>query len=187
MDGLVFRNDDINPSTDFVDLYRKYDVIKKKFPDSQIMSAVSLFGRSNNYGSVYSEVPFKEKPLPWFYDVDAFLGSLQNIYGNIASHGLFHVDHTKISKDAQEMSILSSCHLLKTKKFVPPFNRWNKETLLICSENNIQLVRIEEGWKSLDFQPYDNSTNLWYFHSWKFTVKDFERTLNGHSLNLGQL
>lgn len=93
----------------------------------------------------------------------------------IASHGLVHVDHRLLSREAQELSIVTSCSLLKAEVFVPPFNKWNKDTDDVCREHGIKLVKFEEGWKHLGFHPFSPEFHNYYFHSHDFTFKDFTK------------
>lgn len=90
-----------------------------------------------------------------------------------ASHGLIHVDHRLLSYDAQEMSIVTSCHLVDSDIFVPPFNKWNEDTVKICDKHQIQLIKWEQGWKciehNLDRSP--SATHSWYLHDRELTTK----------------
>jgi hypothetical protein len=96
-------------------------------------------------------------------------------YVEKASHGLIHVDHRLLKKSAQEMSILVSCSLSKSNIFVPPFNKWNKNTEKICRSNNIELVKFEDGWKCMEYNKFDSSVSKWYLHHREFTVDTFKR------------
>lgn len=183
---LIFRNDDVNPNTNILKLTRMYDDIINEFPDCRIISGVTLFSRRGSKGSVYDLIPFKDMGLDWLYKVDSVFSQVSRIPGEIASHGLFHVDHSKLSKDAQEMSILPSCNFLKTKKFIPPFNRFNNDTREICFKNNIEILSGPE-WKSFEFQKFEEDHRFWYFHSWRFTQEELRKVLNVSSRDLGQL
>jgi hypothetical protein len=82
-----------------------------------------------------------------------------------AGHGLIHVDHRLLDYDAQEMSIVASCSLANATIFVPPFNKWNSITDSICQKHCISLVKFEDGWKSIEHEPFDKSHKLWYLHA----------------------
>lgn len=170
--GLIFRNDDINMNTDFFELDNMYSIIRSMFPSCEIWSCVTIFSKKNELGSVYPMPPFKDKPLSFFFDVNLFCDRYDPMKGvKIASHGLWHIDHSNVSRDLQEASIITSCKLLGTHTFVPPFNRWNKETEDICLNNNIKLVKFEEGWKSLEHNHFSPTHLLWYWHSWAYTPR----------------
>jgi len=91
-----------------------------------------------------------------------------------ASHGLFHIDHRLLTKEVQEVSILASCSLAKSKIFVPPFNKWNKFTEEICLENDINLVKFEDGWRCCEYNKYDPSVGNYYIHAREFTLESFK-------------
>lgn len=99
-----------------------------------------------------------------------------------ASHGLIHVDHRLMTKEAQEISIITSCYLVATSApvsgkmmFVPPFNKWNGDTMEICKEHNIELVMFESGWTCPEHEKYSESIDLWYIHSREWTVETFKK------------
>ena len=97
----------------------------------------------------------------------------------ICSHGLVHVDHRLLGYEAQEMSILTSCSLLDTRTFVPPFNKWNRSTEAICREHRLHLVKFEEGWKSMEHNKLSDGGHSWYLHPNGFTPDAFDAWLNG--------
>lgn len=176
---LIFRNDDVTSNTNPLDLQRVYGAIHTTFPDAEIWSCLTLFCQRNNRGSVYQDVPFKSKDTNWFYqNADAFMTykPLSKLF-KVASHGLYHIDHSKVSRETQEMSIVGSCSYLKTDRFVPPFNRYNQDTLDICFDNNIKII--PEGWKSLEHEEFDPTHKLWYFHSWRWTAAKLKDVLSG--------
>lgn len=178
MDTITFRNDDVSSNTDLDKLHAIYDVIRDVFPYADIVSGVTLFSKKGTKGSVYDEVPFKNKPTNWFYKADTFLNKFNTFpQSRMASHGLYHVDHRTLSQQAQEMSILGSCNYLKSNIFIPPFNRYNDDTVNICLDNKIELWNLDQGWKSLEYEPFDMTHKLWYFHSWRFTAHSIRNAL----------
>lgn len=183
---MIFRDDDINPNSDFLNVENCYKVIKDLFPKAEIISGVTIFGKANDLGSVYANPPFKTHSVKWFYDVDMFVLPEDLPETTIASHGLIHVDHSRIDTDAQEMSILTSCNLLDTKIFIPPFNKFNEDTLQICEDNGIKILLSSEGWKSLEFNKFDSKHDKWYFHSWRFTPETLREALNARVTNHSQ-
>jgi len=91
-----------------------------------------------------------------------------------ASHGLIHVDHRLLSKEVQELSILSSCSLVDTKIFVPPFNKWNKDTEDICKDAEINLIKFEDGWLCAEYNDFNPTHDLWYVHSRELELNKFK-------------
>lgn len=181
---LILRCDDVTQFTNVQFIQTLKAVMMRLYggpmaDQCRFMVAISLFGKRNPEGSVYPGVPFKDQPRPFFWDVDSFFQRLRWPEVIVASHGLFHVDHSKLSKDALEMSIVGSCRYLRTKIFVPPFNRWNEAVAAVCEENGIHLVRHEEGWRSLEHEPFTPKHRLWYCHHWKYkTPQEFVAALN---------
>jgi hypothetical protein len=145
--------------------------------DFEFWSVVSPISKENDNGSVYPDPPFKHRDRNFFYESDrVFIPS--PVPGTMVSHGLLHCDHSQLQFDAQEMSIVTSCNLLKTNIFVPPFNRYNDTTEAVCRINNIDLVRYEEGWRNMDKEPFDPAHKLWYFHPWRVDHELFEAAID---------
>ena len=178
MDNIIFRCDDVSFNTNPQKLEWFYNFLKSRYPDCAFWSCVTLFAKRNTDGSVYPDAPFKDNPIEFFYNVDSVV-SKPKAPGMIVSHGLLHVDHSELSEETQEMSILTSCNYLKTSIFVPPFNRWNAATERVCLNNNISLIKFEEGWKSLEYNNFDPKHKLWYFHPWSWTMGEFEMMIHG--------
>lgn len=177
--SLIFRIDDVSANTDLSALRKMIKTLKDMFV-CEVWACVTIMSRGTYVGSVYPDVPFKDKPVEYFYDVNHyFTPSYTELgYDRVASHGLFHIDHSKFQYDAQQMSIVSSCKILGADLFVPPFNRWNQTTEAVCKHYGIHLIKSEmEGWKSLEYEPFNLKQHLWYFHPWRFTPESFKRTL----------
>lgn len=90
-----------------------------------------------------------------------------------AGHGLVHVDHRLLSREAQELSIITSCSLVGAETFIPPFNKWNTDTLFICINHHINLIQFEDGWKSMEYNKWDDQHKHWYLHSREWTFEKF--------------
>ncbi len=97
--------------------------------------------------------------MPYVLDHAAFASAV------IASHGLIHVDHRLMGREAQELSIVASCSLVGAKIFVPPFNKWNRDTASVCDEHGIELVKFEDGWRHVRFNAFDPSHDKYYLHT----------------------
>ena len=79
----------------------------------------------------------------------------------------------RLPKSVQEISILISASLVKSKIFIPPFNKWNKDTEEICDEHGIELVKFEDGWLSMEHNNFSDIHNKWYLHAREFEYDDF--------------
>ena len=170
---MIFRIDDVSSNTDMVELKKMIALLKDKF-DAEILLGVTVFSKYSSDGAVYPGAPFKDKDLPIFYDVTQCKTDTIDSLGTVASHGLFHSDHSKLQYDAQEMSIVGSCKFLGCNIFIPPFNRFNQTTESVCRINGINLVKLDEGWKSLEYNDFDDSHSMWYFHPWRFTAESLK-------------
>lgn len=179
---LIIRNDDVNFNTSPSKLGEIYGAIHAILPDAEIWSAVTVFSGKNKKGSVYADVPFKDKDVNWFYkNTDCVMGNYRHPLFKIASHGLFHIDHSKVSRETQEMSILGSCAYLGTKIFVPPFNRYNQDTIDICFDNDITCQIL--GWWSMEHNPFDIEHRMWYMHSWQWSAIKLKVYFDGYLRN----
>lgn len=180
---VIFRNDDVSSTSDFCKLVNMYRLIHKYYPEAEIWSCVNLFAKSNERGSVYPDLPLKEKPKIYFYDVDSSWANIDTELlecknHKVVSHGILHTNHAQMSGDAQEFSIVTSCNYLKTKLFCAPYSGFNQATLDICNKHGIKFIDPKE-WKSLESEPFDPSHEKWFFHSWRFTLEEFEKCVQG--------
>jgi len=178
---LILRNDDVTMSSNLDDILKMYAIIREKLPNAEIRSSVTVFSKGNQ-GHVYPIEPMKHMPLSYLYDVDRAWVNYPNLGDKIVSHGLFHIDHTKLSYSAMEMSIVCSCRYLHTSAFTPPYGYENDMMNTICKLHNIKLEHSYplDGWKSIEFNKFDEKHENWYFHSWRFTPKTFEKALEGN-------
>lgn len=190
--GIIIRNDDVNPNTDYKELMEMYDIILESVPDAEIWTVWSpvckqVKGSSHLYPK--DDYPLKQQPLDFFFKNANRLGLPLDggRYGKIASHGMLHFSHKNMPKDAQKMSIVTSCVLLNTKIFVPPFSEYDANTEAVCSDYGIRLVKCADGWKSLESEPFNPDHPLWFFHSWRYTPETFREIFKNVCTNMGKL
>lgn len=186
---LTFRIDDVSLNTDSSGLSAIIRLLRANFPNSRIILAVSpIVFDMHDFTGLASERPFPailNAQSDWrvFLNgsrvgVPEWLEGLSDENVELASHGLVHVDHRLLTLEAQELSILISRSLVGSKLFVPPFNKWDNNTVAICQNNAIELVKWEEGWRHLGFQPFDRSgSGLYYFHTHDFDVESLKLKL----------
>lgn len=178
---LTFRIDDVSSNTDMPSLKRMIRFLKGEFI-CDVWLCVNIFSMRALDGSVYPNPPFKSRERAFFYGVNQYKDTTKMSLGQdaIVSHGLFHADHSALSRDAQEMSILGSCNILNASIFVPPFNRFNEDTRSVCSEHGIRLIEsANEGWRSLEHEPFTLAHERWYFHPWRFSEEEFKGVIQG--------
>jgi len=179
---IIFRNDDVSPASNLLHICSMYETLKKIAPDCEIWNCVNIFAKINEKGSVYPDLPLSNKPKNFFYDVNSVWSFGDLPTGKTVSHGLLHNDHTNLSPDAQETSIVASCRALGTDIFVPPFSRSDANMKRICSEFGIHMTDPSDGWKSLESDPFDPTHDKWFFHSWRFTPESFKKLF----VNIGE-
>lgn len=179
---LTFRIDDVSLNTDGEKLIEITQFLQKEYSGCKIIWGISLTMCCMGEAELIKERIF---PRKWnalsdhkkFYEMEMIGRPRITLPGvEIASHGIVHVDHRFLSKDAQEMSIITSCSILSTKVFIPPFNKWNQDTLDICMEKEIILVMFEHGWKHLKYETFEPE-GRYYFHTHDFTFEDFKTYL----------
>lgn len=185
---MLFRCDDVSLNTDILKLSNMIGIINKKFPQCNI-----ILGISPLVHEIKEENLLKERIFPKifnafsdfrvFYKTDKCgIPNLEcfSIYNNItlASHGLIHVDHRLLKKEVQELSIITSSSLVKSSIFIPPFNKWNKDTEEICKENEIELIKFEDNWKHILYNKISED-GKYYFHTHDFTLDFFNEKING--------
>lgn len=185
--GVVFRIDDVSPNTDMHELAKQLGVLKPYA--STILLGVNLIAREASNGALYPDLPLRGQDRLYFYNADrmmrseqiAELRALPSV--KLASHGLIHGDHSKFGKDAVEMSIITSCALLDTRVFIPPFNETSQVVKLVCEDNNIEIVGNCEDriWKSLESEPFDPNHKFWYYHPWRLNLDQLKKAMGVQS------
>ena len=175
---MTFRFDDVCGTSDFRLLNSLTDFLIEKVPQGKIIWAVSPLVHSSQ---VKTQRVF---PQEWnalsdykiHYNLDSHPSIGYSRLGiTVATHGLIHADHRLLSRGAQELSILLSASLVGSRVFVPPFNKWNKDTEDICSENGITLIKFEDGWKSMEYNKFNEQTKFWYLHAREWTLDSFKK------------
>ena len=178
----IFRFDDVCINADMKLINEMTDFLFEIFPDCKVLWGVSPF--VNDMSNEKNEIS-KQRIFPKinnahsdhriFYKVD--LAGIPKLHkkATMASHGLIHVDHRLMTKEAQELSILTSANLVKANVFIPPFNKWNKDTESICNEHGIELIKFEDGWLCMEYNSYDDSHDKWYLHAREFTYEEFTK------------
>ena len=183
----IFRIDDICVNTEKEKFFSMLKELDNKYNKCKFILGISpLVNDMDKYDGTKRERIFPSiynaySDYRIFYSVNKlgipkFIEETLKIYGDrigIASHGLVHVDHRLLTKEAQEMSILMSCSLVQSKVFIPPFNKYDKNTIEICKENDIELIKFEDGWKHIKYEKIVDNYQNYYFHTHDFTKEEF--------------
>lgn len=188
--SIVFRIDDISINTAEVRLRSQISMLLNKYEDSTILLGVSPLVFDMSEGNQLVEERIFPKILNAYSDHRLFyqvqkLGIPDYVDDLVrdsrvkkASHGLLHVDHRLMDKGAQEVSILTSCSLAGSNVFIPPFNKWNKDTEAICFEAGIELIKFEDGWRHLGYNKISSAlTDKYYYHTHDFTDEGFAKAI----------
>lgn len=171
-DVKTFRFDDVCTNANMELIQEITEYLFDKFEGCKVIWGVSPLVSDGCGERVFPEIWNAYSDYKKFYRVDK-CGMIDVFHHRveIASHGLIHVDHRLLTKEAQEMSILVSSSLVGARKFIPPFNKWNRDTELICLHNGIELIKFEDGWKSMEYNKFSECENLWYLHAREWTIE----------------
>jgi hypothetical protein len=185
----LFRIDDVSVNTDLHRLMLTLAAIRSRVHNAKIVLAVSPLVHDmreqpeKDHERVFPRLLSAMSDHREFFKIgrggnpltpawEAQLGPVR-----VASHGLIHVDHRLLSREVQELSIIASCSLLETTTFVPPFNKYNKDTLDIAAEHSIEVVRFEDGWRHVKHNSFNRDQKLWYFHPFDLTPVELDSWL----------
>lgn len=168
----IFRFDDISVNSDVALVNDIASFLFDRFKGCEVIFGISPIVNSDCGQRVFPSIFNAYSDYQIFYEVNR-CGIPEGLHplAMRAAHGLIHVDHRLLDRGAQEMSILTSCALAGAKRFIPPFNKWNRDTENICNENNITLVKFEDGWLSMEHNIYNPSHEKYYLHSYAWTME----------------
>lgn len=168
----TFRIDDVSMNTDLGSLWSIVDLLHRRCEGARVVVAVSpLVHRLDGEPLKDRERAFPRKLSAMSDHRNLFrvehmgMPDFGSLDVKVASHGLVHVDHRLMGREAQELSIVTSCSLLGTQLFVPPFNKYDADTISICKEHEIELVRFEHGWQHVRYNDYSPKHHLYYMHT----------------------
>lgn len=176
--SMTFRFDDVCINADMQLIQRMTDYLFNEFYHCEVIYGVSplvhrmLTGDPVKDQRVFPEMLNALSDYRHFFRVD--MAGVPEIDPRVtrAGHGLIHVDHRLLSKEAQELSIVTSCSLVNASTFIPPFNKWNADTESVCQKNAIDLIKFEDGWLSMEHNKFTDG-NLWYLHAREWTFEKF--------------
>ncbi len=177
---MVFRFDDVCINANMELINDMTNFLFEKFPTCKVLWGVSplVHDMSDTSGKtserIFPQILNAHSDHRLFFNVDfAGIPKLHS-KATMAGHGLIHVDHRLLTYEQQEMSIIISASLVKSKIFIPPFNKWNNDTDAICKEHGIELVKFEDGWLSMEHNKFNSTHTLWYLHAREFKFEDFK-------------
>jgi hypothetical protein len=176
----IWRFDDVSINTDIANLQGLISVIRQYRPTTTVLLAISPITFSTKQFEKFrpgQQQRVHPNELTAMSDIKEYYkgascGTLQIPNDSFivrAGHGIAHVDHRLLGRKSQEMSILMSCALAQATVFVPPYNKYNATTEGICWENSIELVKWEDGWKHILYNPYHLNQQRYYMHPYDAT------------------
>lgn len=184
--STIFRIDDVSVNTDMAACVDIVQTIRNRVPGVRIMMAFSPMVHDMKGEPVRDRQRAFPRKLSAMSDhrelfrvkVSGLPSGVESLFDIPASHGLVHVDHRLMGREAQELSIITSCSLYGTSVFVPPFNKYNKDTISICDEHDLDLVRFEDGWQHVNYNAFDKAQPLYYLHTHDTNVKSLDEWFN---------
>jgi hypothetical protein len=174
---MIFRFDDVCINADVKLIHRMTDHLFEKFPSCKVLHGISPLVHDTGDERIFPKILNAYSDYRKFYEPKKAGLPEPHPKAIPCSHGLVHTDHRLMTKEAQELSILTSCSLVNSDIFIPPFNKWNKATEEICNEHQIHLIKFEDGWKCMEYNKFDESHKRWYLHAREFTYESFTEYL----------
>lgn len=182
----TFRFDDVCVNTDLPQFRKTLNVIYKYNHDAHILLAISPIVFSQTQLPIDQQQRVHPRTLtamssltPYFLGQSCGIPDLRAVTEGhdriiLAGHGIAHVDHRLLNRETQELSIMMSCSLARATTFVPPYNKYNQNTIDICKELGFQLVRFEDGWKHVLHNEFDPKHERYYLHPYDMTPEGLE-------------
>ena len=181
---MLMRFDDISDNTDFDKLQSMIDTVLD-IEGSKVLLCLSPFCSSEaTDGWVFPRWLMAVSNISEFFKMDRisakaidFCKSAMNGTGRIslAGHGVAHVDHRLLCRQAQELSICISSSIVGSLTFVPPFNKWNRDTEEVCCEHGVRLVKFEDGWRHVLYNKLNPTFPHYYIHVCDMSAEEFGR------------
>lgn len=186
---MIFRIDDVSLNT----TKRLTDYIREDSASEWLLAVMPMCWWTNEIGRPFPRVMTPLSDVTKFYQGERFgvpnlTWTRQFPCVRLAGHGLIHQDHRLLHKEVQRVSILTSVAAAQSSVnqleyprrheniFVPPYNHYNRDTIDVCDEHNVELVRWEDGWKHAAYNKYDPARcDRYYFHTADFTPEEFKQ------------
>lgn len=183
MENLLWRNDDISWDSD-IDQLISIQKIFEKHGQKEVYSVVP-FGRAIYDSDNYShDMPLSEleniigdKPLSSNQKVVQFLKDSIGRGHGVSMHGWKHTRVTDYEPEEQlERMLIAKSYLeelleTEVQYFVPPFNHYNRETIMVCETANLPMSQgggqLE---KLIDEERFEPHSMYWYHYYRFFTT-----------------
>lgn len=183
---MLVRIDDISDNCDFDKLQSMVDAVLDII-GARIMLCLSPFCSSNaTDGWVFPRRLMAVSEVSEFFKMDTMSQRALDFCReqivnssriSIAGHGIIHVDHRLLCKQAQEISVCISSSIVGSLTFVPPFNKWNSDTEEVCRKHGIRLVKFEDGWRHVLYNKKNDTFLDYYLHVCDMSLEQFKEWL----------
>jgi hypothetical protein len=174
---MIFRFDDICLNTDMANANAMGEFLHSL--GHTVLYTVSLACQNTGTEFVFKPILKAYSDHRLFFTADKLGAPTLPAFAGVVSHGIVHVDHRLLCHEAQELSIVLSCSLLRSSAFAPPFNKWNADTEEICNRNHIHLHKFEDGWRGVEHNAFSAAIDKWYLHSRNFTLDKMKTWIAG--------
>lgn len=201
-----FRNDDVSYDTCF-EKFQIFCQIFHQYGLTQV-HGITLYGRTStlfNDGLIPVEYE-NEKSISMmsnrkiielsdgirFADRIDLINYLSKIPDEIALHGLYHTDYSKMTYAEQKSDIEEGLKILNQlfpnkfiQYFIAPFNKTNKHTFTVCKEFNLEVLTDNSVHLEAELENLEIIKNSWYrYHHHRFYP---ESTFKHYILSLDRL
>lgn len=206
-----FRNDDVswdtslNDFTSFCEVFHKYGFTQ--------VHGITLYGKTNTLYE-YADTPVEYEGHDTLARLDNnsirqlssqfsfeervdLIEYLNSITDEIALHGLYHTDYSRMTFDEQKHEIMVGLEILqrlfpkkKITYFIPPFNKFNESTDKACRELKLTVLTTEGVHLESELGRLVLKRDTWYryhhhrfypesiFNYYKLSVEKLDTALN---------
>lgn len=204
----IFRNDDVSVDSNLDHLKEFSEVFHKK--GYTLLHGVNLYGYTNcnfvtddvptpyegykNLSTLDYETIKNLSEGKFIGDNKELLNFLNSSPDEIALHGLYHTDYSKMTALQQEEDIKEGLRLLKellpnkkVKVFIAPFNRTNSDTYKVCKKLGLKVSALEGKHleEMIELNQYGISNGeIYRFHHHRFYP---ESTFDCYDLSVNKL
>jgi hypothetical protein len=86
-----------------------------------------------------------------------------------------------LTESLAEWNVVQSCAIIcpRERVFVPPYHKWDDGLEQACLDNDIVLIKVEDGWKHLAYQSIRDTAidtkpaeMKYYFHTYDFDTNE---------------
>ena len=181
---MIYRNDDVCYDAD-IKQYKKIQDILGEYGIKECYSVIPVgrtifLPKANIRPREKVEMIVGDNPVNTDKEADKFIRDSLKDGHSISLHGYKHINFSRVSYDEQYDMIKEGKRFLEeeynteVKYFVPPFNSYNKYTVLICKRLGLEILGANDNqleWLVRDGKDFTDDEYCWY-HAWRFKNKE---------------